>query len=380
VREPSDPVSAAAAVAARVAECAAEPWRYDYFALLRRLEALAAPAPRWGRAPRPSLEPVRIGQSLSLAFAPAAFSGFEPASATQPPRLRQHFFGYTGPNGPLPLHLTEFVRERAMRHGDRTLLAFLDLFSHRFALHMYRAWSQSRPVVGLDRPGEDHFRARIGALAGIGTRARQQRDAIHDDARLHFSGRLLPGARNAEGVQAVLGAYFSVPVRLQPWVGHWMRPPSDELTRLRHIGADADASRHAAQRLGRGALLGARAWDRQHRVRLHIGPLTLTRYADFLPGSARQPPGSATAPLRDWMLQLTGDELAWDAQLLLRSDQVPATRLGVRAGNAPRLGWLSWLGARPHAQDARGVRIDRQVLRPRPTPATATTNDEETSA
>ncbi len=109
------------------------------------------------------------GQEPSLSFAPASFSRFEPATAYSPPRLRQHFFSYIGPNGPLPVHLSDFIRERSLNHGDPTWLAFLDSFSHRFSLHFYRAWAQSRPAVALDRPGEDRFRLQVGALVGIGT-------------------------------------------------------------------------------------------------------------------------------------------------------------------------------------------------------------------
>ncbi|HZF84904.1 MAG TPA: type VI secretion system baseplate subunit TssG, partial [Burkholderiaceae bacterium] len=107
-------------------------WAYDYFATLRRLECMDPRAPRWGQALRPSAEAVRVGQEPSLSFAPAPFSRFEPATPDAPPRLRQHFFGYLGPNGPLPVHLSDFIRERALNHGDPTWLAFLDTFSHRF--------------------------------------------------------------------------------------------------------------------------------------------------------------------------------------------------------------------------------------------------------
>ncbi|RZL96393.1 MAG: type VI secretion system baseplate subunit TssG [Variovorax sp.] len=363
VRDPSDPVAPAMAprpetLGERLHAWSAEPWAYDYFAVMRRLEAIAAPAPRWGRALLPGAEPVRVGQEPSLAFAPASFSRFEPAGAHSPPRLRQQFFGYLGPNGPLPIHLSDFIRERTLNHADPTWLAFLDTFSHRFALLFYRAWAQARPAVGLDRPQEDGFRRQVGALVGIGTAARQQRDEIHDDARLHFAGWLARRVHNAEGVEAVLGRYFDVPVRLEPWVGHWMRLPTEELTRL----GRGEASRS----IGRGAMLGRRAWDRQHRVRLHLGPLTIERYRMFLPI------GSARPALQRWMQQLLGDELYWDAQLALKKDEVPATRLGERRGNAPRLGWISWLGQRPRLRDAADVRIAGDAALPsapsRPSP------------
>lgn len=341
------PSFVAARIGERLQAWSAEPWAYDYFAVMRRLEALAKPLPRWGRALLPGAEAVRVGQEPSLAFAPASFSRFEPASAHAPPKLRQQFFGYLGPNGPLPIHLSEFIRERAINFSDPTWLAFLDTFSHRFSLHFYRAWAQSRPAVALDRPEEDSFRRHVGALVGIGGAARQQRDPVHDDARLHFAGWLVRRVHNVEGVESVLSAYFGVPVRLERWVGHWMRLPTGELTRIGHSNRN-----EASRRLGLGAMLGRRVWDRQHKVRLHIGPLTLEQYLLFLPL------GSARPVLQRWVQQLLGDELDWDAELVLENIEVPAARLGSRRGNAPRLGWVAWLGQRARARNAADVRID----------------------
>ncbi|WP_225782375.1 type VI secretion system baseplate subunit TssG [Xenophilus sp. Marseille-Q4582] len=359
MRNPADPVNAATAplppaatsAGQLLASWSARAWAYDYFATLRRLESLAPELPRWGRALRPSAEPVRVAQEPSLSFAPAGFSRFEPADAHLPPRLRQHFFSYIGPNGPLPVHLSEFIRERALNHGDPTWLAFLDTFLHRFALQFYRAWAQARPVTGMDRPGEDAFRRQIGAFVGIGTTARQERDAVHDDARLHFSGWLARGVHSAEGVEAVVGAYFGVPVRLERWVGHWMRLPDGELTRVGASNPNAPS-----RTLGLGAVLGRQVWDRQHKVRLHLGPLTLAQYRRFLPI------GDARPVLAAWMRQLVGEALDWDAELVLRQDEVPPTQLGAGASPGPaahasRLGWTSWLGHRPRTRDARDVRI-----------------------
>ena len=339
------PSDVKARVDAHLQTLAGQAWAFDYFALMRRLEAVAESTPRWGLALLPSAEPVRVGQEPSLSFAPSGVARFEQATAVYPARLRQHFFGYIGPNGPLPIHLSEYIRERALNHNDRTWLAFLDIFSHRFSLHFYRAWAQSRPAVALDRPDEDKFRLQIGAFIGTGTDTRQGRDAIHDDARLHFSGWLTRRVHNAEAVESVLCSYFGVPVRLERWVGHWMALPTAELTRL----GRGDVSRS----LGQGALLGSRVWDRQHRVRLHFGPLTFAQYQVFLPIGTAQP------ALQAWMQQLLGDELEWDAELILQRHQVPATRLGTHGGNAPRLGWVSWLGERPRARDAVDVRVRR---------------------
>src|SRR3954469_15792230 len=55
---------------------AAEPFRFDFFQAMRRLETLFADKPRFGKALRPKDEPVRLAQEPSLSFAPAALSRF----------------------------------------------------------------------------------------------------------------------------------------------------------------------------------------------------------------------------------------------------------------------------------------------------------------
>ena len=104
-----------------------------------------------------------------MAFAPSTLSAFEEQAGGRPPRLEQRFFGLLGPNGPLPLHLTEYARDRLRHHGDRTLVRFLDLFHHRLALLFYRAWAEARPTVQHDRPDEDRFATYVGSLAGYGS-------------------------------------------------------------------------------------------------------------------------------------------------------------------------------------------------------------------
>ena len=113
------------------AELARTPYRYDFYQTLRRLECLHADKPRWGRALRPIDEPVRLGQDPDLSFAPAPISSFAPRNA-HPPRLGVRLFGLLGPNGPMPLHVTEYARERLRHHGDATLCRFLDIVHHRF--------------------------------------------------------------------------------------------------------------------------------------------------------------------------------------------------------------------------------------------------------
>jgi type VI secretion system protein ImpH len=331
---------------------AAAPHGHDLYQTLRRIEAAHPHLPRLGKAMRPSDEPVRLSQSSDLAFAPAALQRvLLPACGA--PRLVQRVFGLLGPNGPLPLHLTELAHDRAHQNADHGLQRFLDLLGHRFTLLFYRAWAEAQPALGLDRPGDDAFGRRLGALIGIGGPSLQERDAVGDRAKLHFCGRLARHVRDADGLLAWCRSEFDVPVRIEPWRGHWMALAREERTRLR---------RHDGQRLGRGAVLGASVWDVQHKFRLVVGPLSLARYRAFHPG------GGDLGRLRALVRQWVGIEFEWDLQLILAPADVPRLRLD-RHG---QLGRSAWLGRRdrPGPADDLVIDVERALVRQRPGGAT----------
>jgi type VI secretion system protein ImpH len=279
-----------------------------------------------------------------MGFAPAALSAFERGDDASPPRLLVRFFGLLGPNGPLPLHLTEFAHERALHHHDRTFARFLDLLHHRFLALFYRAWAQAQPTVSYDRPREDRFGDYVGALVGIGAAELKDRDAAGDQVKRFFSGWLSRQVRNAEGLAAILSGYFDLPVAIETYVGHWMALPGDDVTRL---GAG-----NAGAQLGVGAVAGARVWDRQHKFRIRFGPLTLPQYEGFLPR------GTALPRLVALVRQYFCLELDWDAQLVIARAEVPKTRLGQYG----RLGWTTWLGPYRKPRDAADLTLDCEMV------------------
>lgn len=321
-----------------------QPFSFDFFQALRRIECLYPNKPRLGKGLRPIDEPLRLAQEPSMAFAPSTLSSCSLPQGDKPGRIEARFFGLLGPNGPLPLHLTEHARVRLLNAGDPTFAHFLDMFNHRFMLFFYRAWAQARPTVSLDRPHDDRFAVYIGALEGIAGSKLRQRDDIGDFAKLYFAGLLGRQVRNRDGLVALLTSYFQVPVQVEEFVGHWMRLPPREQTRL--CTADPGAQ------LGRGAVLGARIWDRQHKFRIWLGPLTLSQYESFLPG------GKAIARLVAWVRQYFCFEFEWDVRLVLARTEVPKLHLG----QFGRLGWTTWLGARPAATDAEDLTLDAERL------------------
>lgn len=303
-----------------------KPFAHDFFFTIRKLENLFRDKPRTGTAARPQDEPVRLAQETSLAFAPSAITVFEPAKDSSPPRLLQRFFGLLGPNGPLPLHLTEFTRERIIHHGDRTLARFLDVFHHRFLSLFYRAWAQAQPSVSFDRPRDDRFADYVGSLVGIGSPELHGRDAAGDHVKLFFAGWFNRQIRNPDGLASILRGYFQLPVQVENYVGHWMKLPESERTRL--------GLRSSGSQLGVGAVIGSTVWDRQHKLRVHLGPLQLDEYESLLPS------GEALPALVSILRQYLCFEYEWDARISLKADAVPKAQLG-RYG---RLGWTTWMG------------------------------------
>ena len=310
------------------------PHAYGFHALLRLFEALNRAHPRLGRSRRPAQDMIRLGQEPSVVHAPASLAAFIHGEGGRADRLLVHLFGLFGPDGPLPLHITEQARDRQRNHGDGTLRAFIDLFHHRTLSLFHRAWADVRPTASFDRPEEDRFKFYVGALLGLSTPGLHGRDAMPDLSKLHFAGLLANQTRHADGLGAILTAFFSMPVQVESFVGDWLTLPPDDRTRL------GDGPRTAG--LGATALLGARSWSRQHKFRLVFGPVGLADYERLLPG------GLSFHRLVPIVRNYAGDALAWDVNMVLRRSEVPATRLGQYG----RLGWTTWLMPRPSPTDA----------------------------
>jgi type VI secretion system protein ImpH len=310
----------------------AQPFEHDLFMLLRRLDAKAG-YPLLGRAPRPLDEPLRMGQEPSMAFAPSNVSGVD-VDGDGPPRISIYGFGLFGPNGPLPLHLTEYARERKRHHNDETLSAFADLFHHRLILLFYRAWADAQSVNSLDRVDGHRFVDYVASLMHMGQPALKGRDRVADHARTFMAGHLVRQTRNPEGLIQILRLYFDVPVQVEEFVSEWVMLEERQISRIGLAGRN--------HRLGAGATIGLAVRDAQSKFRLVLGPLSSEQFQALLPGSRR------LGQVVDWVRQYIGVEFAWDLRLVLRRQEAG----GMQLGGTQRLGWGSWLGTRTADTDA----------------------------
>lgn len=315
----------------------ARPYAFDFFEAMRRVECAWPHLPRLGTATRPADEPVRLGQQPSLEFAPAMLASAEPIEQGRL-KILAYFFGLYGPNGPLPLHLTEYVHDRMLNSRDTTLAAFVDMFHHRMFELFYRAWANPRPTVHYDRPESDRFASYVAALAGWMSPALRGRDEWPDRAKLYFAGVLASGTKTRGGLELLLADYLALPVRIEECVGEWLPLETSGLMRLGDPTSGI---------LGSG-VVGARVWSAQHKFRIVVGPVDVGDLMQYLPGTP------SLARLRAAVMNYLGYEYAWDIQFILRRTRLPAAKLG----QFGHLGWSSWVAPPREGPDIEDVIID----------------------
>jgi type VI secretion system protein ImpH len=317
-----------------IAQMTAEPEKHDFFAAVRLLQGHFRDLPRVGHSLSPSQDGVRFAQSPFLEFAPSTVEAVRQQSPDHPPVIYSRHFGVFGPNGPLPLCMTEYARERILHHGDKTFASFCNVFHHRLLSFFFAAWAESRKTVDFDRPEDQKWSSYVGALAGLGMRSLRSRDTVPDRAKLYYSGRLANQTRNAEGIEAIVQDFFGIKTEVETFAGRWMDLPSDAACQL-GVSPSTGA-------LGTTIIVGRRVWTCQLSFRLRLGPMKLSDLKRLLPSE------HGFALLRDWVRLYCGEEYMWDIKMVLEKEEVPAVQLG--RGSA--LGWTSWLKTQPFEKDA----------------------------
>ena len=303
---------------------ASQPYKYDYFSLLRQLESVkfVTGGKLLGKAVSPKMEKIRIRQEPSLIFAPRNIQSV--ALSPRYVEISSNGFGLFGPAGPLPRPLTEYASARQPPPGDRTWTGFANMLQNRLAVLFYRAWANAQSIISLDKNAEDRFGKYIASFNGLDTPAIHNKGLIHEFAKRYFAGLLMKQSRSAANLQQLLNRYFKVPVTIQTNVGYWVEV-AEEKTQIGIMGNYT---------LGDGLLLGDKLYNVQSKFRIIIGPLTLPAYRSFFKD------GINTARLREWVRLFAADEYEWDIQPVLMQKEVPLMDLGGQT----QLGLTTWLG------------------------------------
>lgn len=248
------------------------------------------------------------------------------------------FMSLLGAGGTLPIFYTEQFARREMQLRDASSRAFLDIFLHRAVVLFYQAWRKHRLAIRYESDRRNQFLPQVLALTGLGQKSLRDRlgagqGGVSDEMIAFLSGVFQQRTVPASSLQQVLSLYFRVPVKVTQFVGRWFKLPAEHQTRLGLGNAQ----------LGASALTGERVWQRDLRVGLTIGPLSLDHYRRFLPG------GPAAHALKQLVTQLTGVSLEYEVRLQLKASEVQPVQLG--GERSPRLGWETFLVSRPSQND-----------------------------
>jgi len=320
----------------------AEPYRFDYFTVLRYLERASPGKPRIGDCATGRDELVQLRQDPYMDF-PASNLARAVTSADKPIQIFVKFLGLLGPQGALPLATTEEAYHYLLGNDD-AFPRFLDIFNHRFIELFFRAWADSRPIVQYDRPAEDRFVAYIGSAIGLGSKPYQNLDSIPDAVKLGFAGLLSAQAKCASRLEGAIRGLFNVKAEVKEFVG----------SRLAIEPSDRSVLGGGHNILGESALLGRTLFSVQDKIRVRIFTKSLSQYLRFLPT------GDLCEPLADLVFFYNGEQLDWDAELALPAGAAEPIRIG-RFG---QLGWTTWMApnwtsTEAYRRDARFHPADR---------------------
>lgn len=314
-----------------------EPYRFGFFQAVRLFQRLNSQKRSVGRDAMPHEEALRFRSHVSLDFPASEIQEIirtvDDEDGDERIEMVVNFMGLVGVSGVLPIHYTEHALSR-IRYGDTAFWAFTDIFTHRAASQFFRAWEKYRFPYAYER-GEDEFTHYLFDLVGLGTEGLRGRMNLEDEALLPYSGLITQKPHSARAVALMVADYFDIDVRMDQFFGQWFDLDRQSITKLSRANSD----------LGVDAIIGARVWDQQSKFRLVLGPLSFAKFQAFLPN------GTAYEALRSLVKFMVGLEFDFDAQLVLRKDQVPGTVLTTRAKRRPMLGWTSWLKSRPFEED-----------------------------
>jgi len=319
-----------------VADLQQEPWRFDFFAVLRRLERTYTAKPRIGDSAATRDEYVLLGQDTYMDFPASNLVRAERTPENQF-KILVKFLGLLGPQGALPLATTEEVYSWVIMR-DEAFPRFLDLLHHRFLQLFFRAWAESRPIAQHDRPSEDRFITYLGSTIGVGSPPDRDLDSVPDAAKLAYAGILAPQTRSASRLRSLISGLFGVAVEIEEFVGSYLQFDEADRSRL--------GQRNSG--LGTDLLMGASVFTVQDKFRIRIYTKTLKQYVEFLPSGGR------CEPLADLVYFYIGEQLDYEVELALPAGEVVPTRLS-QFGQLGYTSWVSpnWAGTDAYRCDAR---------------------------
>jgi type VI secretion system protein ImpH len=302
-------------------DIALDPFKHNFYAVLRELEREAKDKPRIGDGVTMADDIISLSQDPFTAFPSANVAGLS-FSPNGTPRLSVRFLGMFGPQGALPLHLTE-TSQVWSNNRDPSFARFVDIVSTRFLQLFYRAWADARALAQFERPEADRFQVFLGSFAGIGTPKLRDADIEKQLSKLPFSGLVNSHVKGASRLEQLIRGLFNIDVQVWEWVGSWLELDVSERTALGQ----------QSSKLGADTFVGKRIYSINEKVRIRIKCRDLAEYESFLPGAKR------SRDLSDVIFYYVGYRQEFEIELGIERRLAPTTKLGASG----KLGLTSWM-------------------------------------
>lgn len=255
------------------------PYGWNFFAAVRLLQQARGSLPPIGSARLVEEDFLRFRQIPRLAFSPSGLVGIKPrdGAKTSAFELTQSFFGFFGPRGPLPLHITEDALSDPEK--SQLLVDFCNMLQHRMTALLYKSWAAANPAASRDIADEDPFKRYVDAMYGAAPSGFANRTALDDDTRRYLAGPLANGNGSVTALSATCETIIGSAVSIETETGEWLKISPRDRTCLGHnTGVPAV--------LGESIVLGEHSFSLQTCVTIRTAPLTLKVYRALLSGGA----------------------------------------------------------------------------------------------
>lgn len=295
--------------------------KMELFTLLRSLEVLCNLEHKIGDEKRFNASKLRFGQSAFLSFQEKQINAL--ILNDNYLKIDIKGFGMFGPNGALPLHISEQIYEKKLQQKDQTFNDFVDIFHNRLIALFYKSWRDAQDIISLEGKDTWHFSRFIGSIMGLADQQNIISD-VQNYAKFHYSNLLINVNLPKQNLETILSNYFNMPVRIIENIGQWI--DAREFSTL--------LSNHKKETLGMGILSGDKIFDATRKIRIEMGPMHPETYLSFLRGK------SSALKLIAWVNQYLKYEYEWDAEFIVDKDYISQNTLA----EGLALGFTSWNG------------------------------------
>lgn len=297
--------------------------RINFYRFCQLLEQSQQNAPL-GSTDNPATDAVRFRPHPGMGFPVSELKNVERDAGNPdvPPTVRTTFLGLYGVDSPLPTAYLDYITQR--HDGHDAVMAFLDIFNHRFITQYYRIWRKYNYPASFEAGAMDDISRCLLGLIGLGIPGSENHIATPVSRFLALLSVMRLPTRTAEGVTALVG--LLAPLTKATVVPHDPQPVI--------LPAPAGLSKNSRISLKTRTLLGRTGTDVNSQLLLKLYTEDAAEARGWLPGGQ----------LHSDLLVLLRVYLGWRCQarlqLTLPVSLLPAARLGKQRVQISRTGIL----------------------------------------